>query len=141
MAPLLANPALKPAPADIQKAVLHFREVLRIRKSSKLFRLGTAQEIRERLVFHNTGPNQIPGLIAMTISDVEGAVDHRVRQVLVVINASKETRELAVPCAGWELHPVQTASADPVVRGSAYDAATCTVSVPGRTAAVFWEPV
>ena len=37
------------------------------------------------------------------------------------------------------LHPVQAASADPVVRGSGYDMGTCTASVPGRTAAVFWE--
>ncbi|MFL6198653.1 MAG: alpha-1,6-glucosidase domain-containing protein, partial [Thermoanaerobaculia bacterium] len=52
---------------------------------------------------------------------------------------SKEARTLTVPCAGYVLHPVQAASVDPVVQGSAYDAGTCTVSVPGRTAAVFWE--
>ncbi|HEX5716130.1 MAG TPA: pullulanase-type alpha-1,6-glucosidase [Thermoanaerobaculia bacterium] len=139
MGPLLADPDLKPTPADIQKAVLHFREVLRIRKSSRLFRLSTGAEIQERVRFHNTGPDQIPGLIAMTVSDPDGEVDHQVRQVLVVLNASKDARELAVPCAAFVLHPVQAASADPVVRGSGYDMGTCTVSVPGRTAAVFWD--
>jgi pullulanase/glycogen debranching enzyme len=139
MAPLLANPGLKPSPADIQKATLHFREVLQIRKSSKLFRLGTGAEIRERVQFHNTGPDQIPGLIVMTVTDPDGEIDHQVRQVLVVLNASKQPRMLAVPCAAFVLHPVQAASADPVVRGSGYDMVTCTVSVPGRTAAVFWE--
>ncbi|MFP5287916.1 MAG: pullulanase-type alpha-1,6-glucosidase, partial [Thermoanaerobaculia bacterium] len=139
MAPLLADPRLKPAAADIEKARLHLREVLEIRKSSKLFRLGTGEEIRKRLVFHNTGPDQVPGLIAMTVADLEGEVDRRVRQVLVVVNASKEARELAAPCAAFVLHPAQAASADPVVRGAAYDRSTCTVSVPGRTAAVFWE--
>ena len=139
MAPLLADPDLKPAPADIQKAVHHFREVLKIRKSSKLFRLGTGEEIRDRLVFHNTGPSQIPGLIAMTVTDVEGEVDHQVKRVLMALNASKEARTLEVPCAGYVLHPVQAASADTVVRGSGYNAGTCTVSVPGRTASVFWE--
>ncbi|MFL6289628.1 MAG: pullulanase-type alpha-1,6-glucosidase, partial [Thermoanaerobaculia bacterium] len=139
MAPLLADQDLKPAPADIQKAVYHFREVLKIRKSSKLFRLGTGEEIQDRLAFLNTGPSQIPGLIAMTVTDVEGEVDHQVKRVLVALNASKEARTLAVPCAGYVLHPVQTASVDPVVQGSAYNAGTCTVSVPGRAAAVFWE--
>ena len=139
MAPLLANPDLKPAPADIEKAKLHFREVLAIRKSSKLFRLGTGEEIRDHLDFLNTGPDQTPGLIAFTVADMEGEIDHQVRRVLAVINSSRDLRQLAAPCAAFVLHPVQAASADPVVRGSGYDAGTCTVSVPGRTASVFWE--
>ena len=139
MAPLLADPDLAPTPADIQKATLHFREVLKIRKSSRLFRLTTGADIQELVRFHNTGPDQIPGLIAMTVGDPDGEVDHQVRQVLVVLNASKEARELAIPCAAFVLHPVQAASADPVVRGSAFNLSTCTVSVPGRTASVFWE--
>ena len=36
------------------------------------------------------------------------------------------------------LHPLQAASADPLVRTASFDAATCTFSVPARTAAVFW---
>ncbi len=139
MAPLLADPDLDPSPLEIHKAVFHFREVLKIRKSSRLFRLRMGKGIRERVQFHNTGPDQIPGLIAMTVSDTAGEVDHQVRRVLVVLNASKEAREVAIPCAAFVLHPVQAASADPVVRGSSYNMGTCTASVPGRTASVFWE--
>src|SRR5262249_11732874 len=74
--PLLADSANSPAQAHILKAVAHFKELLQIRKSSKLFRLGTAAEVNGRVRFYNTGPDQTPGLIVMTISDaVTGLAD------------------------------------------------------------------
>ena len=65
--PLLANPALKPGSTEIQWMAEYFREILRIRKSSLLFRLRTEQQVRECLSFLNTGPEQIPGLIVMCL--------------------------------------------------------------------------
>ena len=50
-----------------------FREFLQIRQSSPLFRLQTKDEVINRLRFHNTGPEQLPGVIVMSISDVAGA--------------------------------------------------------------------
>ena len=38
------------------------------------------------------------------------------------------------------LHPVQTAGDDAVVKQSAFDPATGTFTVPGRTVAVFVQP-
>ena len=145
MAPLLADPGLDPTPVDIQKALFHFREVLRIRKSSLLFRLRTGEEIEERLRFHNTGPDQIPSLIVMTVDDPTGEVDHQVRRIAVLLNASKEPRSFQLPaspgvsCSAFKLHPVQVSSVDLVARASTFDAATCTFTVPSRTASVFWE--
>ena len=69
MAPLLANPALQVSPSKIGAAAAHFREMIMIRKSSRLFRLPSESEVISRLEFHNTGPAQIPGLIVMSISD------------------------------------------------------------------------
>ncbi len=69
MQPLLADPALKPAPRDIMASYFHFLETLAIRSSSHLFRLDTAEEIEAKLRFHNTGPDQAPGLIVMSLSD------------------------------------------------------------------------
>ena len=46
--PLLANPALRPTAADIRTASDRFRELLEIRKSSRLFRLRTAAEVEQR---------------------------------------------------------------------------------------------
>jgi pullulanase-type alpha-1,6-glucosidase len=141
MAPLLANPALDPSPLQIQTAAAHFKEVLKVRKSSVLFRLRTAEQIEERVRFHNTGPDQVPGVIAMTVDDtaLASALDHQVRRLAVIFNANAGARQVQLPCAGFRLHPVQAASADARVRLSTYDPATCAFTVPGRTAAVFWE--
>ncbi len=140
MQPLLADPALKPGPADIAKAVAGFREALAIRKSTRLLRLRTAQEIEDRLRFFNTGPGQIPGVIGMTVSDPAGELDHRHSEVAVLLNAQDEavSTGLPSPCPRLKLHPVDASSADPVVRTASFNAATCTFNVPERTAAVFW---
>jgi pullulanase-type alpha-1,6-glucosidase len=142
MKPLLADPALKPTPADIQAAVVHFREALAIRKSSKLFRLRTAEDIEARLRFHNTGPDQIPGLIVMSIGDARAEVDHQHSLVIVLLNARDEEVTYPFtpfPCTGLTLHPVLAGSADPVAHQSTVNTSTCTFKVPARTAAVFWR--
>ena len=46
-----------------------FGELLRIRYSSELFRLGTEADVQSRVAFLNGGPDQIPGLVVMTLSD------------------------------------------------------------------------
>jgi pullulanase-type alpha-1,6-glucosidase len=140
-APLLANPALKPSQENILAAVAHFREILQIRKSSPLFRLQTADEINARLTFQNTGPDQIPGLIVMTLTDLpEADLDPAYDQIVVLFNAAPGEVNFTIPeDAGLalRLHPVLAASADPVVQTAAFDAATGTFTIPGRTTAVF----
>src|SRR5690554_6309160 len=78
--------------------------LLRVRKNSALFRLETADDIKHRLTFLNTGPNQIPGLIAFSLlddgtdglSDLDPAND----ELVVVINASNSTQTLNNAPAG-----------------------------------------
>ncbi len=141
MQPFLANPALQPAPADIMQSGALFRELLAIRYSSKLFRLETAADIQERLVFLNTGPTQIPGLIVMVLSDETAVdIDRLYEQIVVVINANDAVQTFSDPSLvgrGLMLHPVQRQSVDPLVRATSYDGAGGTIVVPGRTAAVF----
>jgi pullulanase len=138
---LLGNPALKPAPADIQRALAHFKEMLQIRRSSQLFRLRTAADVIQRLKFYNTGPNQVPGLIVMSLENTGGGrLADPFDRVVVLFNATPETQrfaETAFSGAGFVLHPVQQASSDPLLKSSTYDSATGTFSVPGRTTAVF----
>lgn len=69
MRPLLANPALKPGSFEIQWMAEYFHELLRLRKSSPLFRLRTEQQVFDSLSFLNTGPDQIPGLIVMCLKN------------------------------------------------------------------------
>jgi pullulanase len=141
MRPLLANPDLNPEQADILSSVAHLREMLQIRKSSPLFRLTTAEAIQERLTFLNTGPNQTPGLIVMRLSDLVGEqIDATFAQIVVVFNATNEAQEFrdtSFRGTGFELHPVQAVSADPVVKTSTFNAGTAIFNVPARTTAVF----
>ena len=143
MAPLLANPELAPGPQDITAALMHFQETLQIRMSSPLFRLQTAEEVAARVAFHNTGPDQVPGLIVMTLSDrTNPDLDTNYESVVVLFNAGPEavTFTLAEYASRLvSLHPVQASSFDAVVQGAAFDPATGTFTVPGRTTAVFVE--
>ncbi|GAA3152181.1 hypothetical protein GCM10020001_089630 [Nonomuraea salmonea] len=131
--PLLADPSLRPGPADIRAARAMVGELLRIRSSTPAFALGTAEEVRRRLTF----PESAEGVITMRI-DTSG-LDERWRSVTVVFNAtpSPQAQAAASPVT---LHPVQAESADPVVRSSSYDPSTGMLTVPARTVAVFVEP-
>ncbi len=137
--PLLANPALRPAPADIATAATASQALLKLRFSSPLFRLGAAATIGQKVSFLTAGPDQIPGVIAMQIDDRVGAdIDPSLKRIVVVFNASPAAQTLPVAgAAALQLSPVQRAGADPVVKGST--AAAGSVTVPGRTVAVFVE--
>lgn len=138
--PLLENPALDPSTEDIQFANANFREMLQIRKSSRLFRLQTAEEINQNVSFLNTGPEQLPGVVVYVLTNATDLADEPYRQIVVIFNATPETLTYTVDDyvgSGLTLHPIQQASVDPVVRESTFDSATGTFSVPGRTTVVF----
>lgn len=122
----------EPSKENMQRANEHFIELLKIRKSLPLLRLRTANDIISGVKFHNTGANAVPGLIVMSIQ-------HDDQAVLVVFNANKASLDnFQIPeLAGvpLKLHPAQKHSSDPIVRQSKF--ANGTVSVPGRTTAVF----
>ncbi|GAB4204449.1 MAG: hypothetical protein OHK0022_29620 [Roseiflexaceae bacterium] len=139
--PLLANRAIWPSTALIQSTKTHFEEMLRIRKSSPLFRLRTAAEIQSQVSFLNTGPSQESGLIVMVLSEPRVThLDNPYKRIVVVYNANptaKTFTEQSFRNIQMRLHPVQQASADPLVRTSTYDSAEGTFVVPPRTTAVF----
>jgi pullulanase len=141
MQPLLANPDLKPEREHILSAVAHFQEMLRIRKSSPLFRLRTAEDVQNRLVFYNTGSDQIPGLIAYSLTDqVQPTQDNQYGMIVVVVNADPQPQTFAdesLSGLGFRLHPVLAESSDPVVRQAVYESEGGSFTVPGRTAAVY----
>ncbi|MCC6458018.1 MAG: pullulanase-type alpha-1,6-glucosidase [Caldilineaceae bacterium] len=143
IAPRLTDPLLHPDPADISASNTHLQEILMIRKSSSLFRLEDEAAVMARLVFHNTGPDQIPGLIVMSLSDEVAALpdlDPQAEQIVVLFNASDTPQSFTLAeMVGRDLHlhPVQMASADPVVQGATFDPATGAFTVPPRTTAVF----
>jgi hypothetical protein len=128
----------RPDSAALQRTFDNFREMLQIRKSSGLFRLRDGAQIKQRVKFYNTGPTQIPGLIAMGI---EGCTNPNepapnTGAIMVLFNASDTPQTLALMGSEtWALHPVLAASTDPVVRTASHDANG--FHVPARTTAVF----
>jgi pullulanase/glycogen debranching enzyme len=144
MRPLLEDPALRPGEADIAAARARAGELLRIRFSSPLLRLGTAERIQERVSFPTGGPDQTPGVIVMAIDDRAGEdLDPALEGLVVVFNASDEATTQTVPAlagAAYTLHPEQAGGGDPVVKTSAYDPASGGFTVPARTVAVFVTP-
>ena len=138
--PLLSDPALRPQREHIEAAAAHFREMLRIRKSSPLFRLGTAEEVMSKVSFLNTGPDQVPGLVVMALADTRPDVDPFREEIVVVFNATPEEQtftDAARRRQPFHLHLVQAFSRDPVVRRSSYDFRRGSFTVPAWTTAVF----
>ncbi len=141
MRPLLSDPALSPTAAAIQAAHARALDLLRIRFSSPLFRLGSAAEVQRHVSFPTGGPAQTPGVIVMALDDRTGRdLDPRAEGITVVFNASPSATTQTVPSlagARYRLHPVQATGTDPAVRTSTYDSGTGTFTVPARTVAVF----
>jgi pullulanase len=142
LAPLLANPALKPTAADIRNAFAHMLEVLAIRRSTPLLRLRTAADIDSRVQFLNGGPNPTPGVIVMTVSDKDGSVDRDHDLVAVLINSAPGEQTFADPTlikSKLKPHPVHLLSPDPVAKRAKFNRAKGEFTIPGRTAVVFWS--
>ena len=145
MRPLLANPAIRPTPADIALARDGFRDLLRIRASSRLFRLPDAAAIHERLRFENTGPTQNPVVLAGHL-DGRGLEGAGFSEVLYLVNVAPTEQVLALPRLrgrAWELHPVHRAAgaADTRARTLArVDIAQARFTVPARTSLVYVVP-
>ncbi|WP_342117817.1 alpha-1,6-glucosidase domain-containing protein [Pseudoduganella sp. OTU4001] len=141
--PLLANPALKPTPVDIAFARDTFRDLLRIRASSTLFRMRSVEDIQQRLQFLNTGPQQVATVLAARL-DGAGYPDAGFKTVAYFINVDKVAQTIVAPSeAGkaYRLHPVHTAAGagDKRAAEARFDAGSGSFTIPARTAVVFVE--
>jgi pullulanase-type alpha-1,6-glucosidase len=140
--PLLANPGIKPLPAEIAWTRDAFQDLLRIRASSALFHLRTSGEIIPRLTFHNIGSRQIPTLLVGHLNG-EGYPGARFRELIYLINVDKVPHEVQVETLigkAFALHPVHTSPAATdkrVIREARFDPANGTFHVPARSASVF----
>jgi pullulanase-type alpha-1,6-glucosidase len=140
--PLFADATTSVSQADLTTASDHFRTMLKVRKSSPLFRLQTKADVKARVDFANTGTTQIPAVLAMTITDgaCGGSDLDPARDALVVIlNADKVSHAVDVTGAdvgpAFTLHALLQSGSDPVVKTASVSGKTFTV--PARTTAVF----
>jgi pullulanase len=144
MAPFLKTGEIKPGFDEIYSSHLYFKDILRIRKSTPLFRLQTGEEVKDRVRFHNVGPNQQEALIVMVILDKQGCtLDPNAKSVVVLFNVDKIQKTIELPeyvGLPLEMHPVlRRSDADLVVRQARYDCSTGSFIIPPRTTAVFVE--
>ncbi len=151
VAGLFANPNTKPDMAEIEKSNAVFQEYLKIASGSPLFSLTTAQEVMDRLGFHDGGKTQVPGLIVFSLDDGVGTVagtestpradlDPNVDAIVVVVNGTATTQNAKVNTAtGFALHTIQQNSADSVVKTASFAEADGggVFTVPAYTTAVF----
>jgi hypothetical protein len=141
MRPLLADTDLLPPPAQIAWTRDAFRDLLRIRASSTLFRLRSAADVTARLVFRNTGASQLPTVLVGHL-DGSGYAGARFAELLYFVNVDDEARTLTIPeDAGksWVLHPVHRAAdaADTRAATAASDNTSGRFTLPARSAVVF----
>jgi pullulanase/glycogen debranching enzyme len=150
MKPLLSNANMNPAAQDIRFAREAFMDLMRIRSSSSLFRLRTAQDVRQRLRLLNTGPQQEPAvLVGHLKAAVPGLLNGKplpgagFGEIAYFINVAPEAKTLVLPALageGWHLHPVHRAPGAADRRASQeakFDATATRFTVPARTAVVW----
>ncbi|MBL0884749.1 pullulanase-type alpha-1,6-glucosidase [Myceligenerans indicum] len=149
MAPLLADESLAPSPDDIAFASAQAAELLELRASTDLLRLGSADLIQEKVTFPGTaagaGAEDLPGVFAMSVDDLAGSadVDPDLDGALIVFNASPADAAVELPeLSGrdYALSPVQAGGVDDVVRRTTWEAGTGTAVVPARTVALLLDP-
>jgi len=140
----LNNPNIKPTKQDIKFSRDQFRDLLKIRSSSNLFRMSTLDEIAQRLHFYNTGSTQNPLLIVAHL-DGKQMPGANFSSIMYFINASQQTQILDSSMPGqtpYVLHPVHRASgaADQrVAKEAKYDSNSGRFTIPALSAVVFVE--
>jgi pullulanase-type alpha-1,6-glucosidase len=133
---------IKPSAVQIRWTRDAFLDLLRIRASSSLFRLATAQEVGARLRFLDTGSQQQATLIAAEL-DGRGLAGAGFARVAYFINVAEKPASLDVAAARgqpYQLHPVHrgaTAADRRVAEQARFDADQGRFAIPPRSAAVF----
>ena len=144
MKPLLEDAGIKPGAAHIRFTRDAFLDLLRIRASTVLLRLRTADEVAARLRFVNTGPTQNASVEAGVL-DGRGLPGAGWKAVMFAINVNPQLQTLVLPelqGRRWQLHPVHlsaTAADARPARDARWDSTTGTLQVPPRTALVYVE--
>jgi pullulanase len=94
MKPLLRNEDLAPDRHHILQTAEYFKMLLKLRKSSPLFRLRTAEDVKQRVHFHNLSGQGPAGLIVMQLRDVGLGLedlDPDAGRIFVLFNPAQQT--------------------------------------------------
>jgi len=139
-----------PVTRDIEQMESFYKELASLRQSSPLFTLGTGTEVMKRVDFRNVGPEQITGLIAMTIDDGTGMtdLDSKLDGIVVLVNSTPDTQTVGgfkdgegadIALSDYVLSSIQTdLGVDSIGNGATFDNGA--FSVPAWSVAVFVKP-
>lgn len=136
---LLGDPKRIVSRKEIQFAAENFQLFLKIRNSSPLFRLRTAEQINHTVYFLNNGPSQIPGLIVYGMQDGLG-LDEVYDQIVVLLNANPGAvyfGDASFVGKRFGLHPTQSIFYDEILTQASFNSQIGEFKIPGRTAVVF----
>ncbi|MGL4472026.1 MAG: pullulanase-type alpha-1,6-glucosidase [Aeromonas hydrophila] len=140
---------VKPSGADMATMVGFYQELAELRQSSRLLRLGSGAEVIKRVDFRNTGPDQEPGLIVMTVDDGINAgadLDPAIDGLVVMINATNAPQSVSdfrdgndqpIDLSTLQLSPVHHGG-ESIARDAAVNGGTLTLGA--WSAAVFIKP-
>ncbi|WP_438833944.1 pullulanase-type alpha-1,6-glucosidase [Aeromonas oralensis] len=140
---------VKPSGADIATMVGFYQELAELRQSSRLLRLGSGAEVIKRVDFRNTGPDQEPGLIVMTVDDGINAgadLDPAIDGLVVMINATNAPQSISdfrdgndqpIDLTSLQLSPAHHGG-ESIARDAAVNGGTLTLGA--WSAAVFVKP-
>lgn len=140
---------VKPSGADMATMVGFYQELAELRQSSRLLRLGSGAEVIKRVDFRNTGPDQEPGLIVMTVDDginAGGDLDPAIDGLVVMINATNAPQSISdfrdgndqpIDLTSLQLSPAHHGG-ESIARDAAVNGGTLTLGA--WSAAVFVKP-
>ncbi len=140
---------VKPSGADMATMVGFYQELAELRQSSRLLRLGSGAEVIKRVDFRNTGPDQEPGLIVMTVDDGINAgadLDPAIDGLVVMINATNAPQSIGdfrdgndqpIDLTSLQLSPAHHGG-ESIARDAAVNGGTLTLGA--WSAAVFLKP-
>ncbi|OSP53077.1 type II secretion protein [Aeromonas hydrophila] len=140
---------VKPSGADMATMVGFYQELAELRQSSRLLRLGSGAEVIKRVDFRNTGPDQEPGLIVMTVDDGINAgadLDPAIDGLVVMINATNAPQSISdfrdgndqpIDLTSLQLSPAHHGG-ESIARDAAVNGGTLTLGA--WSAAVFVKP-
>ncbi|MGL6530247.1 pullulanase-type alpha-1,6-glucosidase [Aeromonas hydrophila] len=140
---------VKPSGADMATMVGFYQELAELRQSSRLLRLGSGAEVIKRVDFRNTGPDQEPGLIVMTVDDGINAgadLDPAIDGLVVMINATNAPQSISdfrdgndqpIDLTSLQLSPAHHGG-ESIARDAAVNSGTLTLGA--WSAAVFVKP-
>ncbi len=139
MKAFLENPAIRVNSQEILWTRDNFLALLKIRSQTNLLRLPTTQLIKDRLKFHNTGPNAVPGLLVGDVNG-QGLTDSRHQSLVYFINAQQQAVTIQINALrgrNLQLHPLlKEANSDERQKQVRFDKANGTVTIPARTVTV-----